>query len=243
MVSFLLILINAYGIRHYIGTPELNPNPTQNISIGLFNVLTSNDNYQQLIKQIENEHPKVVILQEIDEKWIDNTTELKTNYPYILQHPREDNFGIAIYSKIPFKSSEIEYWTEAEVPVIHAALINDIEIYGIHTLPPVNENYFKIRNKMLKQINEISDKKVIICGDLNTTVYSPSYKKFVGAANLQDAQIAAKNVSGTWNTRHFPLFRIPLEHILYSEHFSFKNFYIGKNFGSDHLPIFATIEW
>lgn len=243
-LTIFLTLFNTYGIRHYFGHPEYSYNSEQSIKIGLFNVLTQNTNYNKLLEQIKLNDPDIVILQEVNDEWLEQLKLIKSNYPYYIENSRDDNFGIALYSKIPLKTSQIEYWTAAEVPVIHAVLTDNIELYGVHTLPPVTKDYFNTRNEMLKKLNDISQTSnngVIICGDLNTTIYSLAYKRFISSKNLKDSQMNAKNISGTWNTRFLPLLRIPLEHILYSTNFNLKDFYIGKDFGSDHLPVFATI--
>jgi len=243
LVCLLLTAVNGFGIRSYIGAADFTQEG-ESIKIGLFNVLTQNTNYEKLLEQIQIRTPDIIILQEVDETWLDNIKQLKSDYPYIKELSRYDNFGIALYSKLPLKSAKIEYWTDAEVPVIHAVYADDIEIYGIHTLPPVSKKYFETRNEMLKKINELALKqKIIICGDLNTTIYSPAYRNFISSTNLNDAQIKAKNIYGTWNSRHFPIFRIPLEHILFSENLYLKSFSIGEDFGSDHLPIFTEIGW
>jgi len=243
LIALLLIGINIVGIRNYIGN-KITSEPIQTVKLGLFNVLTSNTNYSKFLEQINKNTPDILILQEVNHNWLNGIEELKTIYPHTIEHPRDDNFGIALYSKKSLKKYEIEYWTEAEVPIIHAITDDGIEIFGIHTLPPIDKKYFSIRNSMLKKISHLSNReKIIICGDFNTTIYSPAYKKFISKSRLNDAQICAKNIQGTWNTRYFAIFRIPLEHILYSNNFKLKSFSIGQNFGSDHLPIFAEIGW
>lgn len=220
----------------------------ENLSLGIVNVLTSNTNYEKLLKIISEQNSDILILQEIDSIWLQNIKELKYTYPYYLEHPRDDNFGIAIYSKIPLTNSEIEYWTNFEVPVIKAEIKrgkNLYTIYGVHTLPPISKNYISTRNEMLSKISNNIEKNnnVIVGGDLNTTIYSHAYRKIISQKRIQDAQTISKNQKGTWNTKHLPFFRISLEHVLYkNSNIQIQSFECGANFDSDHFPVFVNLN-
>ena len=155
-----------------------------------------------------------------------------------------------MYSKIPFTNTDIELWTDFEVPVVVAnfkMFSQDLRIYGIHTLPPTSKDYLRVRNEMLKKINTISSqenfKNLVFAGDFNTTIYSNSYKKYIKSSVLKDCQILAKNINGTWNARYIPIFRISLEHVLISPKILMNSFKIGKNFESDHLPVYVELSF
>ena len=247
-VSLILICFNFADVTVYLGKSEVVKSDNA-IKLALFNVLTKNDKYNQLKLMINEQKPDIIILQEVDEVWLENIKELKKDYPYFLEYPRLDNFGIALYSKFPLRKPKIETWTDYEVPVITAEIKsngNILKIYGVHTLPPTGNEYFRVRNEMLSKINEIfsdSNHPLIIAGDLNTSVYSISYKKYIKSSNLKDAQILAKTLKGTWNAKHFPFMRISLEHVLVSPEIKVQSFDIGKNFGSDHLPVFVDLSF
>ncbi len=247
-VSLILICFNFAAVTVYLGKSGVVKFDNA-IKLALFNVLTKNNKYNQLKLMINEQNPDIIILQEVDDVWLENIRELKKDYPYFLEYPRLDNFGIALYSKFPIINSKIETWTDYEVPVITAEIKsngNILKIYGVHTLPPTGNEYFRVRNEMLSKINEIfSDSKhpLIIAGDLNTSVYSISYKKYIKSSNLKDAQILAKTLKGTWNAKHFPFMRISLEHVFISPEIKVQSFDIGKNFGSDHLPVFVDLSF
>ncbi len=247
-VSLILICFNFADVTVYLGKSGVVKSDNA-IKLALFNVLTKNNKYNQLKLMINEQNPDIIILQEVDDVWLENIRELKKDYPYFLEYPRLDNFGIALYSKFPIINSKIETWTDYEVPVITAEIKsngNILKIYGVHTLPPTGNEYFRVRNEMLSKINEIfSDSKhpLIIAGDLNTSVYSISYKKYIKSSNLKDAQILAKTLKGTWNAKHFPFMRISLEHVFISPEIKVQSFDIGKNFGSDHLPVFVDLSF
>ncbi len=142
---------------------------------------------------------------------------------------------------------KVEEWTPLKIPVLNVSFKfnnNEITLYGIHTLPPTGKKYISIRNEMLKKIQKIAgdnNKHLIIAGDLNTSVFSFAFKKYINSTKLQDAQTQNKIYKGTWNAKHPFFMRISLDHVLYSEHLESSNFVIGNSFGSDHLPVFVNI--
>lgn len=242
-ISLILLTFNGIEVSQYIGTPKFE-NTEHKIKIGLFNVFTSNNHYLKLKSEIEKENPDIVILQEVNSEWINNISDLKNDYPYFIEFPQKDNFGIALYSKIKPINTDIEFWSEYYLPVIKTKILlngQKTTIYGIHTLPPTGKEYFKTRNEMLSKIKILADDNTIFAGDFNTTIYSKTYKN--NLKNLYDAQITSKNMNGTWNAFWFKPMRIILEHVLYTKNLKVSDFKTGEPFGSDHLPVFVTIGY
>ena len=248
IISLIMIAVNLIGICPQYIPFEPSSSNAASIKLGVFNVLTSNSQYPLLIKEIEEQQPDIIILQETDNIWLNNIKQLKNEYPYYIEHPRDDNFGTALYSKIPLKSTEVEKWTNLEIPVVKACFKlnnNEIVLYGIHTLPPTGHEYISIRNEMLKKIQGLAhsnNKNLIIAGDLNTSAFSYAFTQYIKSTKLKDAQTQNKILKGTWNAKHPFFMRISLDHVLYSEFLGSSEFRIGNSFGSDHLPVFVNIS-
>ncbi len=253
IISILLIFVNYFEMSNYCG--ECFSAVQSDIKLGLFNVLTDNKHYDKLFNEISLKNPDIVILQEVNDVWLNNIKPLKNSFPYFIDHPRDDNFGMSLYSKYPLKNSDIEFWTDYYVPVIRAQIEikgKAVTIYCVHTLPPVSNDYLSARNKMLEKISKILNdarrkENVIIAGDFNTTVFSPAYKRFIDSSLnshiVYDAIRYAPKIEGTWNAFHPPIFRITLEHILTVPTLRLKMTEIGNNIGSDHLPVFAEFAF
>ena len=226
------------------------PKTQNNIKLALFNVQTHNKNYDKVLLEIEQNSPDIILLQEVDDLWLFEIRSLKEKYPYSIEHERFDNFGVALYSKIPLKDAVIEYWTDYEVPVVKATILakeKNILFYGIHTLPPISPEYYYARNKMFQLINEIildKNSNIIIAGDLNSTKYSPQYKKFIASTNINEAHDIVKFFDrGSWNAYHIPPMRITLDHILSTKDITPLIYNIGSFVGSDHFPIFVELGY
>lgn len=246
ILSFCLVYSNYSTISPYYKNLSNIPKG-ETLKVGLFNVLTSNKHYDKLLDEIKLQNPDIVILQEVDNAWVSNIQSLKKEYPYYKNYPREDNFGISLYSKIPLKNIATEFWDAYSVPVM-VADTGEIKIYCTHTLPPASFDYIKTRNKMLQRIGEILGKaphrgeNVLVAGDLNTTSFSKAYRLANPSLNsypIYDAINYIPAAKGTWNAKHPPFFRITLEHILTTENIVPTKTTLGNPFGSDHLPVFA----
>ena len=250
ILSLSLLFLNLFDLfPYFIRTTDA---PYENsLKIGLFNVLTSNWHYNKVIQEIENNKPDILIIQEVDDIWVKELNKIKKDYPYNIEYPLNlGNFGIALYSKFPIINFSIEDWTDYKLPVINVKIQKDekvFRVYAIHTLPPLLKEYFIIRNEMFEKINHIvqdDNKNLIIAGDLNSTTFSPVYKKYIKSLPLNDAQTKAGNIHiGSWNTFHPPFLRVTVEHILTSKDIRVKSYKNGNNIGSDHFPVFAELTY
>lgn len=249
VLSLFVPCMNYFSIAPFVEKLPIAPKGKV-LKVGLFNVYTGNKRVQLLLDEIYDNDPDIIILQEVNKTWLNYIQGLKNKYPYFMEHPREDNFGIALYSKTPMKDAEVEFWGDYSVPVI-TAKVGDIKIYCVHTLPPVNLEYLNARNKMLQKIGRIlksastNSENVIVAGDFNTTIFSKAYNftnPLLNSYPIYDAIEYLPKYNGSWNAYHPPFFRITLEHILSTQDIVPAKVYFEKRFGSDHLPVFAELN-
>ena len=182
------------------------PKTQNNIKLALFNVQTHNKNYDKVLLEIEQNSPDIILLQEVDDLWLFEIRSLKEKYPYSIEHERFDNFGVALYSKIPLKDAVIEYWTDYEVPVVKATILakeKNIEIFKISAATGTGlKELFAYVSKILKElpkeeIEEAEEKKVYTLKDeeegftikIEDGIYiveGPALEKIMSRANLED---------------------------------------------------------
>jgi endonuclease/exonuclease/phosphatase (EEP) superfamily protein YafD len=209
------------------------------------NVHTSNTNYQALIDLVNKESPDILIAQEVNKQWIIALNKIEDILPYKQVRAREDNFGIAVYSKYPFDKSEVIYFEASQVPSIKISFTvarQRVSLITSHPLPPVNTNYYESRNSQIKEIS-LESKEIknplIIVGDLNVTMWSKDYQPLEEYANLSNTR-KGFGLLPTWPTNLLPLM-IPIDHCLVSSDFETIDMKVSKNIGSDHLPLVITL--
>lgn len=243
--AFITFIINIFFIIQCISFPDRTN--TYDISIGSINLLTSNKNYKKVRTEILKNEPDILIIEEIDDKWSEELYDIKLNYSFSYEVSREDNFGIAIYSKIPITGLKRLQAGLYDVPVLSAECELDgykFEVIAAHTTPPTSGESFKNTSKMFENLSDYiknSEHKIIISGDFNTTPFSYNYRHFVKEAKLKTAGSIFKP---TWPSNNLLLLLgIPIDHIFVPNSFKIKDFKRGKNTGSDHFPIYAKISF
>lgn len=276
MLIFLLLLrwdwfviaVAAMGITgwqiapYYLDSPPVALGETRHhLKLMQYNVLTGNQDYDALASYIQEIRPDIVALQEVDEGWTAALwTFFKENYPYQMVHPREDNFGIAIYSQYPLENLRTEFYGGlmnygvSPVPTLLTEVIlkpGDAEtgrpaesftLVVTHPLPPTGLVYYRARNGHLAELAEavrtLPGPRMVV-GDLNVTPWSRFMKRFIADTGLRDSQ-KGFGIQPSWPTNIPELF-IPLDHVLVSEEIAVKSRHTGKALGSDHLPVIVEL--
>ena len=210
------------------------------------NVHTANREYGKIIQYISEIKPDIIAIEEVNDQWVSELKRLDKDYPFHKVYPRNDNFGIGLYSRIPVKSIRIRSFGVEGLPSIVAKIDiggQPLTVLVTHPLPPIDKNYFFSRNNQIAAIASAKkdfDPNLIILGDLNTTPWSYYFKHFVSKMNLRDAR-RGFGVKTSWPVQK-PLLRIPIDYCLTSKNIITRNMGIGPDIGSDHFPLYAELS-
>ena len=81
---------------------------------------------------------------------------------------------------------------------------------------------------------------VLLLGDLNTTPWSFHFQHLLKESGLKNSMKGFGH-QPSWPS-NIPFLRIPLDHVLHSEEITIHNRMIGRNIGSDHLPVIVDFS-
>lgn len=224
----------------YVDKPEKPAHSSVQMRAMLFNINTNNGDANRVLNEIHRIDPDILVLQEISARWVSALSSLNDLYPHLVIRPREDNFGIGLYSKLALTESEVIFIGDARVPSI-VAMANtpggDIRVVATHPLPPMGRAYSTMRNDQLASLPSYldSDIPVLLLGDLNTTPWNYSFRRLIAQSGLRDSA-RGFGVQPTW-PNVIPLFRIPIDHCLHSPDIMVIDRSIGNNASSDHYPL------
>lgn len=243
-IFFLFFAMNLYEVsRLYFHSRQHTPE--QFLKISSINLLASNRASQAVADYIHTINPDVLILLEFNERWQGELEAVLEAYPYKKMVPRSDNFGIAMFSKIEVQSTTELNLSPASVPSLLATLCfngQSLQILATHPVPPVGQQAFIFRNTQLASIasmkSTLGDYFVII-GDLNTSSYAPNFKRMLADMQLKDSR-EGFGILPTWPVGFFPLM-VTIDHCLVSQKMTVKERTVGKDIGSDHLPIYVEV--
>lgn len=242
-------------IPWYIPHTEAGSEFGKPLHVFLLNVHQRNKNYAEAISLVREENPDVAVLDEVNEGWIEQLNSLKDILPYSVEQVNPSSLGITIYSKLPLKNVSVDFFGTKDSPTILSNLNIDgqvISLIAAHPLPPFKPAFFQSRNKQLEEMGKYvkqMEYPALIVGDLNITMWSPYYKKFIRQTELRNARQgfgilpswpANSSVSRVPGTIA-PLVSIPIDHYLISPEIKVSKIKIGRNVGSDHLPVIADL--
>ena len=220
----------------------------RNLTILGANVLMTNREAEALKKQIEETKPDLLLLTECDQWWLD-TLDTK-DYPYRVEEPLDNTYGMALYSRLKLIDPEVKYLLEDDIPSIHTKLVLPsgelVKLYCVHPRPPAPQESDSTAQRdaelilLAKESSKINDLPIIVVGDLNDVAWSPTTRHFQAQSGLLDP----RKGRGLYNTFHadIPLLRFPLDHIFFSSHFRLAELKVLPYVGSDHFPILANLS-
>jgi endonuclease/exonuclease/phosphatase (EEP) superfamily protein YafD len=186
--------------------------------------------------------PDLLLLEEVTDGWLSDLRPALTNYPYSIAEPRDDNFGIALFSRLPFHSCVVTNIGAAGVPSIMAEIQTSNGSFTMlctHPLPPAGAVYSAYRNEQLARLPGIVKDlhgPVVVMGDLNATPWSAHFRRLLRDSGLLDSERGRGLQPPSWPAHNF-LLRIPLDHFLHSRDVVVNRRCIGPDNGSDHYPL------
>lgn len=224
--------------------PEVSPRDPI-LRVVALNVHTANTRHDLVEAFLRREAPAVIVLTEIDDRWLAQLASLTNTWPHRVLAPRDDNFGIALFSRWPIRSGQAIELGEAGVPSVEAEVLVEsrpVYVLGTHPLPPSSGENAALRNEQLALIaDHLAARRGarVLVGDLNATPWSPAFRGLVRRSGLTDT-LRGRGWQPTWPTRFFP-FWIPLDHCLVSPDLTVFSRRVGEDVGSDHRPVVVAL--
>jgi endonuclease/exonuclease/phosphatase (EEP) superfamily protein YafD len=231
------------------------PAPTiagQSVTVMSANLLGRNRNTAALLAEVRAVDPDVLLLQEYRPHWHRAFQPgLGGDYPHVDYLQRDDDFGLAIYSRLPFVmpvDMAIPLGS-GDTPQARAVVRiddRDVAIYSVHLMPPGSCAYATWqRQEFADLLDRLKREKlpIVLCGDFNFTnasVFADELERL----GLTDAHcVSGWGRGSTWPRlglfRWFPGIR--LDHLFLSEELTSTSSRTGVGGGSDHRPVIAEI--
>jgi endonuclease/exonuclease/phosphatase (EEP) superfamily protein YafD len=237
-------LLSGIGlVKYYVPIDKVDS--VADIKILSINLLSSNNNSDEVLDFIINEDPDLIVLQEVNQKWDTYLSSLGSTFPFKLTEIREDNFGLVVLSKVELIDPEKIILSNSGVPSFYFKINMDSKethFIATHPLPPIGTDYFDYRNEQFTNLNKmvkrLNGSKVLI-GDLNTTSFSPNFNRIIEGTSLRDSRLGF-GLQPSWNAQ-IPFISVTIDHILISKEIMVTNRMVGPDIGSDHFPVIIKI--
>ena len=237
-----LLLVIPFYVKEAPAPQSVHANPKQDsYRVLLSNVLQKNPAFGAVRHLIRTSKPDFLVLIEVNKTWIDQLEPALKDLPFSRVKLRDDNYGIAIFSRIPAIFSEVKYFGSAGIPSIVATYSlhqRPVTLLATHPPPPKTRRTSVARNEQLAEIAEyvqtIEGEKLLV-GDLNLTSWSPYFSDLTRLSGLRDSRLGF-GMQNSWRAFRRWLV-IPIDHVLVSAGVVVLARRVGPFIGSDHYPI------
>lgn len=236
----------AINVVHLVPVGEEAPRGAgEPIRIVSANVNFANRDFDRFLEFAREADPDLLVVLEFDHDWADALEPLRDRLPHAVLVPRDDPFGIALFSKLPFDETDVITADGTGFPSIVARMTHDGEpltVIGTHPPPPNFASAAANRNRqfgVLARRCRETQNHVILAGDLNVSPWSPYFRDLLRDGDLRDSR-GGFDPQATWPA-FFPPMMTPIDHVLVSEDLATLDRRVGPDIGSDHRPVVATI--
>ncbi len=212
------------------------------------NVLMSNRNVQALLDLVAEHRPHVLVTLESDKRWQEQLDILKADYPFTIQCPLDNRYGMHVYARLPLEDSHVDFLVEDDVPSMRTGIRMEsgqlVQAHFVHPAPPSpteNDASTERDAELVTVARRVAGAAVpvIVTGDLNDVAWSRTTRQFRKLSHLLDPRVGR----GMFNTFHadYWFLRWPLDHVFHSDHFTLRSIRRLPSIGSDHFPLLTEL--
>ena len=207
--------------------------------------LASRD-FQALERWLLSEQaPDLLFLQEFTElaQQALSSEALRVVYPFRVEAPQADPFGLAILSRQPLSDIQIVEPGDVQQTLRLRASLQLAErrvaLVALHPMPPLSSAFARARDQVLAEESTRlaqSEDAALMAGDFNATPWSRTL--FAIDPRLQ----RASGLTPTWPNAFGGLSLLPLDHVFASSaHWRRIDAGLGPDLGSDHRPVVVRL--
>lgn len=242
--SALLALVFLQQPASLAGADGDNGQPVLVVASANLNLATSD--FAALQRWLLSEQaPDLLFLQEFTEpaRRALASAELHAVYPYRIEAPQADPFGLAILSRHPLEEQTILQPSDPlQTLRLHATLQlpgGRVGLAALHPMPPLNHAYVLARDTALAEESRrlaLSGEPAVMAGDFNATPWNQTFLRV-------DPQLRrASALTPTWPNAFGWLSLLPLDHVFASAHWQRIEAAAGPHLGSDHRPVVVHLQ-
>ncbi len=233
----------------YIGAPAEARVEADDIRVMSFNLLSTNEQYSDVIEYIQAVDPDVVFLHEASRPWEVAMESAGMDYQIIRPRSEDLIFGTLVL----VRGQDVTAVSHGFASSAPRAVSLDYTPFGwnqplsvlaTHPLAPTDQERADLRDAQLAFAGEWAASKTgafIVVGDFNATPWSSPFRTLMGSADLLNSQTGF-GLQPSFPTTSNLLLRVPIDHLLHSEALEVTGRELGPALGSDHFPLIVDLQ-
>ena len=216
------------------------------VRVMLANVHRASADYPAVVSLVHKEEPDAVVFIEVSPEWVAGLAPLEAAYPHRVVVARSDDYGLAVYSRLPLGQTVTPTLGTLATPAIATtAQVRDkaVTLIAAHPPPPKSTELAAERNRQYEELATLvrmHDAPMVLCADLNSTPWSPFFTDLLSGTGLRNSR-QGFGVLATWNADWPRMAAIPIDHCLVSPDVAVRSLRYGPRVGSDHLPLIVDV--
>lgn len=233
----------------YVGSPADARIDAESMRVMSFNLLSTNDQYADVIEYIEAVDPDLVLLHEASRPWEVALESAGLDYEII--RPRSDDliFGTLVLVRGEDITAVSHGFAAAAPRAVSVEFtppgwLRRVSVLATHPLAPTDQERADLRDAQLGFAGEWADSQLgayFVVGDFNATPWSWPFRRLMSTADLRNSQIGF-GLQPSYSTTTNLLLRVPIDHLLYSESLEVTGRQLGPALGSDHFPLVVDLQ-
>jgi len=233
----------------YVGSPGLSDPTAPDIRVMSFNLLSTNEQYSEVVEYIEATDPDLVLLHEASRPWEVAMESAGLDYEIIRPRSEDLIFGTLVMVRgqdieaVSFGFSEAQP-RAVEISYRPTGWPEGIAVLSTHTLAPTEKSRAALRDAQLAFAGDWAgdqDGAFFVVGDFNATPWSSPFRKLLASTELTNSQIGF-GLQPSFPTTSFFLMRVPIDHLVQSPGLRVRDRQLGPVLGSDHFPLVIDLE-
>jgi endonuclease/exonuclease/phosphatase (EEP) superfamily protein YafD len=243
-------LVNALFVAPlFVGSPGEPVAGAPEMRVMSFNLLSTNESYNEVVAYIQATTPDLVLLHEASRPW--EVAMESSGLDYQIVRGRSDNliFGTLVLARQTVDASSFGF-AEGDGRAIAMSYLpsgwpEPVKVLSSHPVAPTSGERAALRDAQLRFAADWAgqqDGAYVVVGDLNASPWSSPFGELVSDGRLRNSQIGfGLQPSFSANTI-FPL-RVPIDHLLHSEDLRVSDRRLGPPMGSDHFPLVVDLQF
>lgn len=239
----------AFVLPLYIGSPAEARTEADTVRVMSFNLLSTNEQYSEVIDYIKSVDPDLVMLHEASRPWEVAVDSADLGYEII--RPRSDDliFGTLVLVRGD-EITAVSHGYAASAPravslrYIPNGWDTELSVLGTHPLAPTDSERADLRDAQLGFAADWALQQsgaFFIVGDFNATPWSWPFRRLMSATDLENSQTGF-GLQPSFPAMSSLLLRIPIDHLVYSPALEVTSRQLGPDLGSDHFPLVVDLQ-
>jgi len=222
------------------------PDASRSFRLVISNVLMDNRDAPRWLAEVQGVAPDLVLMLEPDAWWLEQAQALRAALPYAVEHPLDNTFGIALFSRFPLHGAVVRELVEVGIPSIWGSFDlpsgDRVRFAFVHPRPPhIGQDTDERDVELVLVAREFEGHPgpAVVAGDLNDVAWSDTTRLFQRLSGLLDPRIG-RGLYATYHAR-YPFLRWPLDYAFHSEHLALVELCRLDPSGSDHFGVLVEL--